>query len=136
MIKPASNTSRKTITNEGSTGTSRRVRRKISRHDQETLGRMVEIVEKIVTARFQWPHVHDRFAARGNHFLDVESVAFEFGGDRAEILDGKGDRFSRRRVHFGGLEQVILDGKRDCYRLIRARDTYAWTKYGCKHHEA
>src|SRR5277367_2280981 len=86
MIKPASNTSRKTITRLGSTATSRHdaccstiddCPTRDSWHDQETLRRAMKIIEEIISARLERPYVQDRFAARWDHLLDVQRVAFE-----------------------------------------------------------
>jgi hypothetical protein len=98
-------------------------------HHQKALGLMVEIVEKVVAARIEWPHMDHRLAAGRNHFLDVQRPAFEFRGDRAKVLDQDGDRLSRRRVHFGGLEQMILDRERQQHGLICTRDRAAQHKY-------
>jgi len=93
---------------------------------------MVEIVEEIVATRLKRPYMDGRLAARGDHLLDMQLAAFEFAGDRAEILDRKRNRLSRRRVHLRGLELMVLDRKRQHYRLICTRNSHAQSKYGRK----
>ena len=71
---------------------------------------MVEVVEKIVTARLLRPHMDDGLAAVGHDLFEMQVAAFELGDDAVQVLDVKFDRHAGRRMQFGGIELVILQG--------------------------
>ena len=50
-------------------------------HDQKPLRLAMEIVEEIIAARFQRPHMDDPPPARRDHLLEMQHAAFELGGD-------------------------------------------------------
>src|SRR5215470_19396130 len=112
-IRPASNTSRKTMINAASTDAP------ISLDDQGTPGLLVEIVHKLVSTWRKRANVDDAFAAGSNHLLDPERHTLEFHWGGIKILHPQDERPIGRRTDFGGLKMMALNRDRNRIRLLR-----------------
>src|SRR5260221_6488415 len=111
-IRPASNTSRKTMIRAASTATS-------FHHERAAIG-LVEVVEEFVFARLERTDAQDTFAVRRDHLLGFERLALEFHRGGVTIGDVDHDAGVGWRLDFGGLELLVLhgDGQR---RVVRPR---------------
>src|SRR4051812_7189426 len=112
-IRPASNTSRKTMIRAASTGTS-------FHHERAAIG-LVEVVEEFVLARLERTDAHESFPVRRDHLLDFERLALELDGSRAAVGDVNHDAGIRRRLDLGRLELLVLHGELDGRVLRQGR---------------
>src|SRR6266516_2849230 len=111
-IRPASNTSRKTMIKAASTAAS-------FHHERAAIG-LIEIVEEFVFAGFERTDAYDALAIRGDHLLGLERLALEFHRGSVAIGDADHDAGVRRRLDLGRLELLVLHGELDG-RVLRQR---------------
>src|SRR5580704_2568610 len=113
MMRPASMTSRKTMINAPSM-------RYSLLNNEKTFGRIfMIIVEETVTTGRQRAHLQGDGAARRDHLLDPQGLAFELGGRAVEIGDLDRERLARRRMRLRGLETMVLEGEFHNRRFLR-----------------
>src|SRR3954451_23368804 len=84
MMRPASNTSRKTMISAASM---LYVSRYSSLYHERALGALVEIVEKFIATWRQCAHAHRALALRRNDLLDAQRHALKFHRLGAVVLD-------------------------------------------------
>src|SRR6185369_4025617 len=93
-IRPASNTSRKTMMSVASMDAS------VSLFDDQRATRLlVEVIVEFVASRLQRPHVDDAFALCGDHLLHPQRGALEFQGPGIEVPDMDDDGLVHGCVH-------------------------------------
>src|SRR5215469_16038425 len=115
MIRPASNTSRKTMINAASTLCLTSLR------DESSVGFLMEVVEEFIPAWRKRSDIDDSLASRRDHLLNPERHAFEFHSGGIKVLDPEGKRLIGWGTDFGRLKMMALNRDSDCRRLLRAR---------------
>src|SRR5258708_1379080 len=107
MIRPASNTSRKTMISAAITTSSRSTTNLLN--DQRAAGDLLVIlVEEFVAARLLGANIDGGVAGSRDHLLDLQGLAFEFHRLGVEIFQldhdrGVGGRGDLGRIEFFGL---------------------------------
>src|SRR5262245_45059159 len=106
IIRPASSTSRKTMTSAASMA--------VLFDDEYTLCRLfVVLAEELVGALGKRLEADHGYTITRDNFLHFERLAFELLCARVQIFDGKLDRLSCWHSYFSGIELVVLDGDGD-----------------------
>src|SRR5258708_29207092 len=111
-MRPASNTSRKTMIRAAST--------RASFHNERAVIGLIEVVEEFVFAGLERTDAHDALALRGDHLLGLELLALEFHGGGVAVGDADHDTGIRRRLDLDRLEFPVLYGELDG-RVLRQR---------------
>src|SRR5215467_3494837 len=106
IIKPASRTSRKTMTSAASMA--------VLFDDQYTLRcLLVVLAEELVGALGKRLEADHGRTITSDNLLHLERLAFELLWARIKVLDGKLDWLSCWHSYFSGIEHVVLDGDGD-----------------------
>src|SRR5574342_421042 len=108
--RAASSTSRRTMTAVASTGVSR----VLLLGDDTAFGSLfVELTDKSIGTRLEWPEDESGFAPHRNDFFPFQILALEFFGRCVEVLHDELEFLSRRHGNLWRLELVIADRNRE-----------------------
>src|SRR6516164_6822470 len=77
--------------------------------DERTLGVLMEVVEEYISARLLRLDFDRDLGVRLDHLLELQRLALELHGLRAQVLDLEHDRGASRGLELGRRKLVILD---------------------------
>src|SRR6516162_1918508 len=111
-IRPASNTSRKTMMSAASNDG-------VLLHVQRTARLLVEVVVELVAARLQRPHIDHALALRSDDLFHPQRLAFKLHRLGVEILNSEYHRLVGRRAHLARLKRAVRIAQLNFRGLLR-----------------